>query len=305
MSKTSDAVRAQFGAGDTKRDEGLTTPKTIVRYDDLCYGDDPLWQVLDVYRPKNQEGRLPVIVSFHGGGWVYGDKERYQYYTMSLAERGFAVVNFTYRLAPEFKFPAALADMNAVMTWVIAHADTYGFDLDYVFATGDSAGGMYLGLYTCMMTNEAYAASYDFKVPSGITFKAISLNSGAYQIDQADSLTQALMADLLADGGTPEEMAQINVLAHMTSRFPPCFVTTEERDFLKDQAKPFVECLMALDIPCVYRYYTNQDQSLGHVFMLNIKRDEATICNDEQCAFFKTFIKYDQLGGKKYNEYER
>ena len=62
------------------------------------------WQKLDVYRQKDATGKLPVIVSVHGGGWVYGDKERYQFYCMDLAERGFAVVNFSYRLAPEYKF---------------------------------------------------------------------------------------------------------------------------------------------------------------------------------------------------------
>ena len=120
MSAVSDFVRKSFKEGDDIRDAGLTTPEDVVRYDDILYGTDPKWQVLDLYRPKNKEGeKLPVIVSIHGGGWVYGDKERYQYYCMSLAERGFAVVNFTYRLAPEFKYPAPLEDTNLI-TWTPA-----------------------------------------------------------------------------------------------------------------------------------------------------------------------------------------
>lgn len=108
-------VRAEFQKGDDIRDAGLTTPDFVERTDDILYGEDPKWQVLDLYRPKNRTGeKLPVIVSIHGGGWVYGDKERYQYYCMSLVEHGFAVVNFTYRLAPEFQFPAALEDTNLV-----------------------------------------------------------------------------------------------------------------------------------------------------------------------------------------------
>ena len=123
MSKTSDLVRAQFKSGDDLRDRGLATPKDICRYDDIPYGPDTSWQVLDVYRPRASEGQiLPTIVSVHGGAWVYGDKERYQYYCMSLAQRGFAVVNFTYRLAPEFQFPASLEDTNLVFTWEIGRA---------------------------------------------------------------------------------------------------------------------------------------------------------------------------------------
>ena len=85
-------LRASFKISDTIRDRGLQAPKDIVRFDNLPYGTDPRWQTLDVYRPKNAGGTaLPVIVSVHGGGWVYGDKNLYQYYCMSLAQHGFAL----------------------------------------------------------------------------------------------------------------------------------------------------------------------------------------------------------------------
>ena len=79
MSITSKIVCAAFRRGDEKRDAGLTTPEDICRFDDLQYGPDKRWNVLDVYRPLGAGGKLPVIVSVHGGGWVYGDKERYQW----------------------------------------------------------------------------------------------------------------------------------------------------------------------------------------------------------------------------------
>lgn len=101
-------LRKSFEANDNKRDAGLSAPTDIERMDDIAYGPDARWQALDVYRPKSTSGKLPVIVSVHGGGWTYGDKERYQWYCMNLAQRGFAVVNFTYRLAPEYKFPAGI-----------------------------------------------------------------------------------------------------------------------------------------------------------------------------------------------------
>ena len=139
MSAVSDFIRKSFKEGDDIRDAGLTTPEDVIRYDDILYGSDPKWQVLDVYRPKDRAGeKLPVIVSVHGGGWVYGDKERYQYYCMSLAQRGFAVVNFTYRLAPEFKYPAPLEDTNLVFSWVFAHQEEYDFDPRHIFGVGDS-----------------------------------------------------------------------------------------------------------------------------------------------------------------------
>lgn len=114
MEKMSSIIRREFKKGDDIRDAGLTAPDDVIRYKDIAYGKDSAMQVLDVYRPKDTEGNLPVIVSVHGGGWVYGDKELYQYYCMSIAQRGFAVVNFTYRLAPEYQFPAPMEDTNSV-----------------------------------------------------------------------------------------------------------------------------------------------------------------------------------------------
>ena len=108
-------MRKKFNDGDEIRDKGLETPSGITRFDDITYGPESTCNRLDVYRPTNAGGKLPVIISFHGGGWVYGDKERYQYYCMNIALRGFAVVNFTYRLAPEYHHPAGLEDMRTCL----------------------------------------------------------------------------------------------------------------------------------------------------------------------------------------------
>ena len=147
MSKTSDMIREKFGKTDQKRDEGLQTPKNIFRYDNILYGQDENFQSLYLYKPKEQKtNKLPVIISVHGGGWVYGDKEKYQYYCMNLAQRGFAVINFSYRLAPENKFPAALEDTCLVFHWIIENALNYQLDTKNLFAIGDSAGANILRL---------------------------------------------------------------------------------------------------------------------------------------------------------------
>lgn len=295
MSAASDMVRKNFREGDDIRDAGLTTPDDIVRYDDILYGEDPDWQKLDVYRPKSEEGkRLPVIVSVHGGGWVYGDKERYQYYCMNLAQRGFAVVNFTYRLAPEYKFPASLEDTNLVFAWLLSHADEYGFDTGHVFAVGDSAGGHNLGLYAAICTNPAYAEEFPFQVPEGFAPTAVALNCGAYVIDlegeETDGLTKALMADFLPEKGTKKELELINVVKNITPQYPPVFFMTATGDFLKNQAPMLAEKLAECEVPFVYRFYGDAEHELGHVFHCNIKTEMAAFCNDEECEFFKKFI---------------
>ena len=292
MSQASDTVRTEFKKGDDIRDAGLTTPEDIVRYDDIVYGTDPEWQSLDVYRPKAADGKkLPVIVSVHGGGWVYGDKERYQFYCMNLAQRGFAVVNFTYRLAPENKFPASLEDTNSVFTWILAHGEEYNFDLEHIFGVGDSAGAHNLGLYSSICTNPKYADEYDFEPPKGFAPTAIALNCGAYHIDitQKD-LTTELMSDFLPDKGSERELFLIDVATHITGDFPPTFFMTCTEDFLKDQAPIMSAKLLEKDVPFMFRYYGDKDKRLPHVFHCDIRSVDAKLCNDEECEFFRKFL---------------
>lgn len=294
MSRVTDFIRTEFTKGDDIRDAGLTTPEGVERFDDIVYGKDSKWQILDVYRPKDKKGeKLPVIISFHGGGWSYGDKERYQYYCMSLAERGFAVINFTYRLNPEFQFPAPLSDCNSVCTWAFEHADEYGLDMDNLFGVGDSAGGHGLALYAAIATNPEYAALYDFKVPQKLKFRGVALNCGCYQISYGDGFSGSgqmeleIMQTYLPNGGTPWELWMINVMAHITAEFPPTFLMTCTGDFLKSEAQLLSRKLAEVEVPFVYRFYGDKDHELGHVFHCNVRSKEAALCNDEECSFFR------------------
>lgn len=291
MSVTSKLVNYVFKKDDDKRDAGLTTPDDVIRYDEICYGENK-YQILDVYRPKAVDGKLPVIVSVHGGGWVYGDKERYQYYCMSLVRHGFAVVNFTYRLAPEYKFPAQLEDTVMVFNWLLDHHNEYGFDIDNVFAVGDSAGGHLLGLYSCLCTNLDYADKYHFKVKDKFRPKAVALNCGVYQMDMSnknDILTR-LLKDLLENKGSDEEIYLINVLNHINNSFPPVYVMTAVEDFVKEHSILLVDKLKQHNIKHIFKIYGDDNNKLGHVFHCNIRTDDAYNCNKEECDFFRSFI---------------
>ena len=295
MSEMSEFVRTNFAKGDDERDRGLTTPADVVRFDDIVYGQDPKWQSLDVYRPAGHEGeKLPVIVSVHGGGWVYGDKERYQFYAMNLAERGFAVVNFNYRLAPEVKFPASLEDTNAVFAWVLAHAEEYGFDTKNIFAVGDSAGGHNLMMFMALCTDPAYAKAFSFKAPAGFVPRAIALNCAAVLIRMSDReedvFFTGLMKDYLPEGGSEREQRLIHTLEYVSEAFPPVFVMTAQEDFLKADAMAVTEKLLEKNVPFVFRFYRDAEEKLGHVFHLNMRSQAATLCNDEECRFFKSLL---------------
>src|SRR5262245_26309756 len=99
---------------------------------------------LRLYRSRaHAAGELqPVLVFFHGGGWVFGDLETHDNLCRSLANLAeCAVVSVDYRLAPEHKFPVAVDDALAATQWIVRRADALGFDPDRLAVGGDSAGG--------------------------------------------------------------------------------------------------------------------------------------------------------------------
>ena len=104
---------------------------------------------LDLYLPKNVEGRLLVTVWIHGGGWSQGTRNNPQ--TPWVARHGYAVASIEYRLSGQANFPAQIHDCKAAIRWLRANADTYNLDPNRIAAIGGSAGAhlaLLLGL-TC------------------------------------------------------------------------------------------------------------------------------------------------------------
>lgn len=293
MSLVSFMMRRGSKKSDAKRDAGLVYPEDVTRLEDISYGPDKM-NVLDVYRPKTTQAKLPVIVSVHGGGWVYGDKKLYSHYCISLAQRGFVVVNFTYRLSPEHKFPCHLEDTVKVFHWVLENSSRFGMDLDHVFAVGDSAGGHILALFSAMCTNPEFAAKYDFKTPEGFAPKAIALNCAVLDLDAAKGgmagTTMKLMKDVMPKAKMNEYLQLGNPIAYVTEKFPPCLIMTCNEDFLKEQPETFKKKLESCGVPYVYKFYGDDENRLGHVFHLDMRNETGIICNDAECAYFKEFL---------------
>ncbi len=293
-------IRHDYGSNDKRRDAGQTTPPDITRFDNILYGKDSKlqkWQLLDLYRPKaalEADGslkKLPVIISVHGGAWVYGDKDKYQFYCMHLAQHGFAVVNFSYRLAPERKFPASVEDTEAVFQWVCDNAEKYALDTGNVFAVGDSAGGHLLSLYADAITNKEYAKAFPFIKEKPMILRGLALNCGKYTLDDTEPKFKLLRSGYLPKGGTPEEVQLINTAANVSSAFPPAFIMTCLGDFLKDQADIMKAALDKAGVRNELHCYGSEEQPLWHVFHCDPKLEEAARCNDEECNFFRSLIK--------------
>jgi acetyl esterase/lipase len=99
--------------------------------------------------------------------------------------------------------------------------------------------------------------------------------------------TRLFLAALLARGGTDEELKMISSSTHLTKDFPPSFVMSCKGDFLLPQAPIFEKALQAAGVLHELKIYGTETQPLWHVFHCDPKLEEAVICNDEECNFYK------------------
>jgi acetyl esterase/lipase len=99
----------------------------------------------DISRPDG-DGPFPIVVNIHGGGFFMATKAIDEGLCRHLTNRGYAVVNVNYRLAPQHKFPAAINDCLGAVIWAKAHATDFNGDPGRVAVTGGSAGGNLVGM---------------------------------------------------------------------------------------------------------------------------------------------------------------
>lgn len=294
MSYNSFMMRFLSSRTDKKRDKNLKVPEHVEAFYDIPYAKGGTYNLLDIYYPKGTKESLPVIVSIHGGGYVYGTKEVYQYYGMSLVQQGFVFVNFNYHLAPKYKFPTQLMEINQVMEWIGNNHNTYYMDIDNVFVVGDSAGAQLASHYCTIYSNPKFMAEFSFRVPEEVKIRAVALNCGMYDIptgkEYEEKEENKFFNDYLGKDRTQiKDMLQVK--AHITKQFPPAYIMSSYYDFLKERAKSMYDLLREKGVQAEYKIYGEKGQKyMGHVFHCNMNLKEAEICNREECDFFRKYI---------------
>lgn len=251
---------------------------------DLAYGAGE-HQRLDVYRRDGRTGRDPVVVWIHGGGWLSGDKSDWGPYYALLAQAGFTVVVPNYARAPEHHYPAALNDALAAIAYVRRENRALGADPNRVVLAGDSAGAQLAAQVAALTTNPGYARQLRVRAPvPAHALRATVLNCGVYDLvpymrgdDGAGGILGFAVSQLVwAYAGTNDPDAtvfhRLSVLRHLTSQFPPAFVTGGNADPLTQrQSVPFVERLRELGVRTdALLYAEDHEPRLPHEYTLNL-----------------------------------
>lgn len=195
-----------------------------------------------IYRPSAATN-LPVIVYFHGGGWVVCDLDTHDGICRQLArDNGMVVVSVDYRLAPEHKYPAAAEDCYDATLWVWENAAELGVDPDKVIVGGDSAGGNTAAV-TTLMAREAGKPHIGFQL---LIYPATDATMSHPSIEanrDAPILTKAMMEWFV--GHYQRQPSDVHepyfspLLADDFSNLPPALVLTAEYDPLRDEGQAY------------------------------------------------------------------
>jgi acetyl esterase/lipase len=128
----------------------LAVPDNVTFTRDIEYANpDNQHLQVNLAQPKQSEKLRPAVVCIHGGGFRAGKRESYDTLCLTLAQAGYVAITVTYRLAPQYQFPAAVQDCKAAVRWLRAHAAEYHVDPARIGVTGGSAGGhlaLFLGV---------------------------------------------------------------------------------------------------------------------------------------------------------------
>jgi acetyl esterase len=253
-----------FGTKDAPEPVGVVADRTIPG----AVGDLPA----RFYTPPGG-GPFPMLVYFHGGGWVIGNLEAYDATCRALTNAaGCMVVAMEYRLAPEHKFPAAPEDCYAAARWVSANATALGGDPTRIAIGGDSAGGNLAAVVAQMARDRGGPAFvYQLLVYPVTDYQC---NTASYQ-ENADGylLTRDAMVWFwnhylrsATDGQSP--MAS-PLQAESLRGLPSALVMTAEFDPLRDEGEAYAARLRAAGVPVTLTRYDGMIHgffSLGAIF---------------------------------------
>src|SRR5579863_1876964 len=243
-----------------------------------------------IYTPEGN-GPFPVLVFFHGGGWVVGDLETHDDVCRRLTNgTSCIVVSVEYRLAPEHPFPASLEDCYAATQWVATAADQFHGDPSRIAVGGASAGGNLAAAVALMARDKGnpplvfqlllYPAT-DFRMNTA----SIEENADGYYLTKQDIIW--FMHHYLSKEEDKLNPLASPLLAADLGGLPPALVITAEYDPLRDEGELYGQKLKEAGVPTTVSRYNGMIHgfvSLASIFDQG-KRGIAECCAALQAAF--------------------
>lgn len=265
-----DAVKALLKS----RNEG-TKPEAVARIENRSMPSaDNLQQIpLRIYWPQG-EGPFPLVVYYHGGGFVIGNLDSYDSSARALTNAAHAiVVSADYRQGPEHRFPAAHDDAYAAYKWTLAHAESLNGDGSRVAVAGESAGGN-LAASVAIRARNLHLQQMPVYQVLIYPITNYAFNSPSEQQNpHSRPLNTAMLRwfyDKYLTGPADGVKPMFSVMRADLAALPPATVITADIDPLRSEGQAYAESLKAAGVPVDYRNYagvTHEFFGMGAVLL--------------------------------------
>lgn len=217
------------------------------------------------YRPTDAPA-APIVVFFHGGGWVLCDLDSHDATARRIAnESGCVVVATDYRRAPEHRFPEPVEDCYAALVWAQSHAAMLGGDPDRLAVCGDSAGGN-LAAAVALMARDRNGPRLALQILAYPVIDAACATDSHARFGDELNLTSAEVRwcwqQYLAPGDDGSHPYASPLRAPSLAGLAPALVISPEYDPLVDEGKAYADALAAAGVPVTYSLYPGMIHSL-------------------------------------------
>jgi acetyl esterase len=266
----------------------LGTPRGDVTIENLIIENSGNKIPLRIYTPEGS-GPHPILLFFHGGGFVAGYIHEFDAFCTYLAHGASCkIISVDYRLSPEHKHPAAVEDARAALKWAAENAKVIGGDGNRIAVAGDSAGGN-LALVSSIMARDESFPSIIYQVLICPWLDLSSTNTDSYKLfGDGLWLSKANIYWYRNNYLKNEEQANSYLASPMFTEklegLPPTFIVAAEFDVLRDEGKIFADRLRSEGIPVKYSCYKGMLHDFITVPGLFSKAKEAT---EDVCRILK------------------
>jgi acetyl esterase len=214
------------------------SPEAVERVEDTVVEQDGLFVPIRTYWPS-APGPHPLLLFFHGGGYVFGDLDTHDATVRALTNRaGVVSISVDYRLAPEHPFPAAIDDCLAVLRWASTHAADLNADAARIALVGDSAGGNLAAVAARVARDEGLSVCFQ------LLFYPLIDGDTARPSYARDTASRRLIEWSVLCYGAPHNDPLANPLAvDDLHGLPPGLAIVASNDILAEEGAAYVSAL--------------------------------------------------------------
>jgi acetyl esterase len=209
------------------------------------------------YVPTGDASPRPLLVFFHGGGWVVGDLDTHDSPCRFITREGeLLVLSVGYRRAPEHRFPAAVEDALAAFRWAVANASELGADPHAIAVGGDSAGGNLAAVVAQLATRDGGPAPAFQLLFYPVT--DLSTKRRSYELFSEGFFLSERQMDWYRGHYLPDRAATLDpraspLLAEDVSGLPPAYIAVAGFDILRDEGEEYAARLRDAGVPVALR----------------------------------------------------